>query len=154
MKKIITFLTVCTLLFASIGCNKNPLGVVKVTGTVKLDGNPVPGATVIFAPVDSGSPTASGKTDANGVFLVTSAGADGGTGAKPGEYLVGVSKMEVEDKTAGMTQEQIDAMPQDYTPAKVTRHIPQKYEAAQNSGLKASVSQAGPNEFTFELSSK
>ena len=59
---------------------------VKVSGVVTLDGKPLPGATVTYTPVnDSGRP-ASGRTDTDGSFRLTTFRSD--DGALPGEYKV------------------------------------------------------------------
>ena len=71
------------------GCgNKN--GLVKVEGIVKLNGEPLEGATVIFVPEDekTGHP-AQGLTDKDGHFVLRTASADG---AYRGDYKVVVSK--------------------------------------------------------------
>lgn len=86
---------VCAL---SLGCGGDSIdyeveGLVPVTGTVKLDGQPVPSAMVMFAPTGEGaaSTTASGTTDATGKYeLVT--GEEGQKGAKPGMYRVIISQ--------------------------------------------------------------
>jgi hypothetical protein len=73
------------LALVSAGCGKP--GPVKVRGTVTLDGNPLPGATVTFVPRHGGRP-ASAVTLADGTFKLTTFNT--GDGALPGEYKVTV----------------------------------------------------------------
>jgi hypothetical protein len=61
----------------------------KVSGTVTLDGKPLAGATVTFEPVEKGGKKATGKTDENGAYVLTTSKA--GDGALPGKYKVTVS---------------------------------------------------------------
>jgi hypothetical protein len=57
---------------------------VKVTGTVTLDGAPLPEATLNFVPVSAGAERARGYTGPNGSFELL---------ALPGEYKVLISKV-------------------------------------------------------------
>jgi len=70
------------------GCGSGP---VPVRGRVLLDDVPVPGATVLLVPAAGGHP-ATGRTDANGVFRLTTFKPD--DGALPGRYTVVVTKTE------------------------------------------------------------
>jgi hypothetical protein len=68
-------------------------GLVPVTGTVKVDGQPVANASVLFVPAGEGATgtAASATTDATGKYeLVT--GEEGQKGAKPGTYRVVISQ--------------------------------------------------------------
>lgn len=73
------------MLVACIGCGDSS-GMVPVTGTVKLDGQPLVNATVQFIPEEPGGQTASGTTDADGVFNLSTLKPD--DGVKPGKYKV------------------------------------------------------------------
>jgi hypothetical protein len=65
---------------------------IPIKGTVTLDGSPVAGATVLFVPTDANRRPASGWTDTDGLFeLTTFAQADG---ALPGAYRVVITKFE------------------------------------------------------------
>lgn len=68
------------------GCSS---GLVSTKGVVKLDGNPVEGATVTFV-AESGNDTYVGTTDAKGEFSLYST--DRKSGAKEGTYKVIVTK--------------------------------------------------------------
>jgi hypothetical protein len=59
---------------------------VKVTGKVTLDDQPVEGASVIFQGESGGGHPAAGQTDSEGVFYLGTF--EGGDGAFPGEYKV------------------------------------------------------------------
>jgi hypothetical protein len=77
-------LVVVTLL----GCGRNDL--VPVEGVVTLDDEVVPGATVLFMPQGDPGRPASGYTDEEGVFRLTTF--KPGDGALRGEYRVLVTK--------------------------------------------------------------
>jgi hypothetical protein len=68
---------------------------VKFQGVVTLDGKPLPGATVTFAPLEGGRP-AMGRTDTDGSFRLTTFRSD--DGALPGEYKVLVAVGEEPDE--------------------------------------------------------
>jgi len=72
-------------LTAALGCGQGKT--VKVEGVVTLDGKPLPAATVIYVPVGDGR-AASGRTDQDGIFRLTTFRTD--DGAVPGEYKVTV----------------------------------------------------------------
>jgi hypothetical protein len=66
---------------------------VSVDGEVTLDGKPVPDAMVVFHP-EKGGTQASGMTDANGVFHLTTFNT--GDGALPGNYRATVQKLKAQ----------------------------------------------------------
>jgi len=64
------------LLVALAGCQGKPYGVAAVSGTVTLDGKPLPKASVTFVPMatkerQNPGPTAQGLTDEQGKFTVS-----------------------------------------------------------------------------------
>lgn len=74
------------------GCGKDE-GYRKTTGKVTMGGQPVAGAMLVFYPKASDGESGSGMTEADGTYTVTCAGSSkGGSGLKPGEYQVTVSK--------------------------------------------------------------
>lgn len=87
------------VIFTTVGCGKGTL--IKVQGVVTLDGEPLAGATVSFMPVGEGRP-ASGRTDADGRFRLTTSRTD--DGALPGEYKVVVVVEEANEKFVGREQ--------------------------------------------------
>ena len=138
----------------------------KTTGTVTLDGAPVAGATVTFAPRqrDEGVKEAYAITGDDGTYnLETNIPGSGKVeGAVPGTHRVTVSKVEnpeTKDQGSG------DYYSGDYVPAGVmggnpnekaegpTYLVPEKYSAPGTSGLTADVTTEGPNTFDFALTS-
>ena len=90
--RLTLFLAVLALIFT--GCGYRRPAQVKTTGTVSLDGEPVAQASLMFIP-DSGRP-ASGNTNTNGAFELSSYG--GNDGLPAGNYRVTVSKLVLKDK--------------------------------------------------------
>jgi hypothetical protein len=74
-----------SLLLAGTGCGK----VVKVEGTILLDGKPLENASVVFTPADGKGLPAGGITDGNGVFRLTTY--KYGDGVERGEYNVSIT---------------------------------------------------------------
>lgn len=160
-----TGIGVAAILAAMIGCGGGVASVrtVPVKGKVTLDGKPVEGATVQFAPEDSGGRAASGVTKSDGTFELTTAG--GGPGAVPGNYKVAITKR----TTAGPAQapksqeEAMKAIQEQMakggsaalikTPPKVQDELPPQYGDAATSGFSAEVTVGGKNEFTFDMTS-
>ena len=83
-----------TLVFTFTGCGYRRPPQVKTTGIVTLDGEPVAQASLMFIP-DSGRP-ASGNTNADGAFVLSSYG--GNDGLPAGNYRVTVTKLVLKDK--------------------------------------------------------
>lgn len=79
------------LLAFATGCAEKSKAVVPenltpVQGVVKLNGTPLSDVVVTFCSVDEGSPSASGATDKNGRFRLTTFPSR--DGAKPGKYKI------------------------------------------------------------------
>ncbi len=124
-----------------------------VSGVVKLNGQPVVGADIVFNLKD-GTGSSFGRTDDSGVYHLTTRRSN--DGAPPGEYFVVISK--AEDAPA------VDSanIPQDspnYNPfagkaapakPKAKSGIPAKYADAKTSGLTARVLEE-KNAIDFEL---
>ena len=75
-------------LWLCAGCGRTNL--VKVQGTVTLDGKPLSWATIAFNPIGGQGRPASGLSDENGSFQLTTSRTN--DGAAPGEYKVTVTK--------------------------------------------------------------
>jgi hypothetical protein len=113
-----------------------------VTGVVKLNGQPVAGADIVFNLKD-GSGSSFGRTDASGNYQLTTRKSN--DGAPPGDYLVAISKAEAAPAPEEAT------IPQDspnYNPfvgkaapvkPKPKTGIPSQYADAKTSGLTARV---------------
>ena len=137
----------CLALLAGcvLGCgNRNSFQ--QVTGVVTYQTAPVEGATVNF--YNAETKTASyGRTDASGRFhLSTKATSDG---APPGSYVVTISKLQA---TGGEVKEiapgVLDPNP---TPGVTYHAIPPMYANQATSGLTATVTAGGKNDFEFHL---
>ncbi|MGL4943945.1 MAG: hypothetical protein ACRC46_12240 [Thermoguttaceae bacterium] len=157
-----------SVLVAVVGCGRSDSGLIKVAGEVFYKGAPVDGATVMFSPVDlsSGAEAAAGLTDASGVFTVSTASAvQGGSGTKPGDYYVLISKrtttvskdqaaFDSGEITYDELQKRKASNPYASSGAKTTDHLPVKYsqppQGGKGSDLRATV-KAGENKFKFEL---
>jgi hypothetical protein len=132
-------LVVCCV--AALGCGgvSDAPKTVDVTGTVTYNGTPMANLSVAFIP-DKGM-LASGTTDAEGRFELTTS--EPGDGATPGTYKVAIN----------FVPEQTPEMPgfpgSENTPKSP---IPTKYADVSTSGLIATVdTDASKNDFKFEL---
>jgi len=144
------------------GCGGTPEGnadrpkVYPVTGVVTLDGNPLEGATVTFSS-GSAAPSGFGKSDASGKFSLTTF--DANDGAPAGSYQVLVTKTEEAAATGAPSIDSAEYVPpkeiDPNRPApKPKSLIPEKYGVYGKSGMDATVTADGKNEFKFDLSSK
>ena len=129
-------------------------GVVPVSGTVTYQGKPVEGANVIFAPEAPAARSASGTTEADGRFQLTTLQPD--DGALCGKYKVAISKVQVanamtaEEMTSAEARKKFE---KNGGPPKldVKSELPEDYQDAASSGLTAEVTDSGANDFTFDL---
>lgn len=133
-------LQVLSLVGAAIlitGCGGS--GLTPLTGTVKVDGAPLTGATgaVLFTPV-GGGPTAGGGIKADGTYTVTSGSQ---AGLAPGEYLISVSA----SKPANPHNTEVAEIPKPM--------IPVRYADPKTSELKVTIS-SGTKTHDIDLKSK
>src|SRR5262245_18076613 len=84
-RPICRHLVMLAAVLAAAGCGQGS-GPVPVRGVVKLDGQPVANAAVVFVAQAPGGRDAYGSTDANGVFRLTTTSPD--DGALRGKYKV------------------------------------------------------------------
>ena len=151
------YTTTITLLIAVLGlvffqgCAQHPLGAVKVTGTVTVDGAAMEGVSVTFSPNDSEGREAYGTTDADGRFVLTIPGTEPGSGAIPGDYIVTFAKME--NPADGLSDEEIlsryGRMPD---PIDL---LPTRYKNRTGADVTtATVEARGRNDFPFALTSR
>jgi hypothetical protein len=126
-----------------------------VTGTVTHNGEAVEGATVSFQLAD-GSQSAVGVTDATGAYKLTTFEAD--DGAVAGEYKVAITKYEGgaggPETDDMMSEEYHEAMAGGGAAEEASEPenvLPPKYADANKSGLTATVSESGENNFDFTL---
>jgi hypothetical protein len=136
---------------AAVGCSGHqqehrPPKLVPVHGVVRLSGKPVDGARVDFFNTASDQPSASGMTDAEGKFRLTTY-ADG-DGAVPGKYRVAVTKAQ----DAGRHEEK--TAPPSFRLGGAPRPrwlIPQHYSNPATSDLQADVTDGENPEIVFDL---
>lgn len=122
--------------------------VVPVRGRVLLGGEAVDGAHVTFYSEDQ-QLAAYGTTGSDGRFRLSTFGQH--DGAVPGEHRVTVSKLASgEPGIESDDLREIDA--ETFTGYQQRESlIPASYSDPAQSGLTATVTEAGPNDFTFEL---
>jgi hypothetical protein len=122
---------VATAMFV-VGCDKSPTDA-RVTGTVTLDGQPLPGADVEFYPEEGRASV--GTTDEQGVYtLMYTMDAKG---AELGNHTVQITTAIYESDEQGA--------------AKLPELVPRKYK--KEGALTATV-EPGANEIDFELTSE
>jgi hypothetical protein len=148
-------ISICCLIALGcvIGCgSKNPLGVVKVTGKVTMDGQPVSGAQITFIPKSGGSGTLCGATtDSEGVYSLMTPSAGEAKGAVPGEYEITIIKITQEASPEDSIPSEERTTPTSQAPPKIIKHLPMKYEKTSTSGLSETVAKGGKNVFDFDL---
>ncbi len=153
-------LSSCALCLLVSGCGNPGIGTIPVEGTVLVDGKPIEGAMVIFHPEPPGGRAASGKTDANGVYKLTTE--INGDGALPGAYQISVTKhVNAEDdlptKVDPNDPASLDAIYSkvDARKKQVSKNfIGKQYENPKGSGLTATVEKGKESKFNFEVKSK
>ncbi len=128
----------------------------RVTGVVTLDGNPVEGANVNFSTAKSPR-VASGVTDADGNYLLTTFNTD--DGALEGEHAVTITKTDATTSESGELMDPgayMKAM-QGSKGGKLPKSmlakalLPTKYADGKTSGLKRTVVAGEKNPFDFAL---
>jgi hypothetical protein len=125
----LTFVAMFTALFIA-GCGSGEPATYEVRGTVEWKGEPVTDGYVNFFP-DGGQPVkADAGKIANGAFVFRST-----AGPKTVEIWANREKPGQTSKVMGMREKE--------------QYIPAKYNS--QSTLKAEVTPAGPNQFTFKL---
>jgi hypothetical protein len=118
-------------------------GPVDVQGKVLMDGKPLAKATVVFVPEEGGL-EAGAVTDEEGSFRLSTSKSDG---AKPGEYLVTVSK---KDWPPGVTP----PGPKELTfgaMAKMKEVVPRKYTSQERTPLRVTIPRGGVKDLVLEV---
>jgi hypothetical protein len=121
------------------GCGGATDGRVTASGTVTLDGDPLPDGTVAF--YKDGASAGVGTIESGGFELKETGGSEG---IQPGSYQVAVESWEVEPNSVNDEGEIV-------TDGK--SRIPEKYNSATTSGLTAEITD-GDNALEFTLTSK
>jgi hypothetical protein len=130
-----------------------------VSGTVTYNGEPVVGAKVVFIPKEGGSRNASGTTDSQGRYQLTTF--EKNDGAVPGAYSVSISETAGAEDLGGISAEDpsaaygeaMEAVAGGEMGAGETAEeggIPAKYADPNKSGLEMTV-ESGKNVFDFNL---
>ncbi|GAA4427231.1 carboxypeptidase-like regulatory domain-containing protein [Bremerella cremea] len=133
---------------ALVGCNANslPSGAAAVEGNVTYDGVPVEGATVTFR--SKSGFAAVGKTNAEGVYHLSSSKIPGGT--EPGSYTITVVKREAAEG-GSLTEDDPNYKPNASAKPVTRKHLlPEKYSKPTTSELTREV-EAGSNLVNLEL---
>jgi len=149
-------LACCVILTGCRDSGSGPqVAVYSASGSVKLFGAPIAGATIAFAPQD-GQPTAFGTTDGQGRFTLTTY--DFQDGAAAGKFKVVVSKT-----ASAAAKTAIDPANHEAAEAAANSHdaegagadaanlVPPQYASASDSPLIAEVKSSGENVFNFDL---
>ena len=140
-----------------VGCGDDGPKVYKVTGTITIDGAPVPeNTTISFIPVKpTGMQAAAATTDAAGKYTLSSPANPKKAGALPGEYMVAIHNKVPDDN---LTEEEREAKRQTelenggmVSAPKVKDLLPKMYANASSSGLKATVAENDENVFNVDL---
>jgi hypothetical protein len=153
-----SFLIVCAMV--AVGCGGGappmPSGIVPVTGTVTLDGEPVSGAIVTFVPVQitggggAGLGAASGMTDSTGKYSLI--GYEGrANGTLPGSYRVKISRLTRADGSTVIPGP--DDSPMQLLVSGAREQLPEKYSSDIRTSLVATVDPSG-SPVDFKLFSK
>jgi hypothetical protein len=114
------------------GCGESRGDLAPVTGNVKLDGQPLPGALIQFVPLEGKGVVSTGRTDDSGNYEMMATRT--AMGASRGENEVRITTFEIEDQ--GGKQKVI------------RERVPTKYNSA--SELKVTV-KPGRNKLDFDL---
>lgn len=138
------------MLILSAGCNRGPQ-MVPVTGTITLDGKPLPGASVMYV-LKAGGPPVTAVTDAQGKYDLATL--TPGDGALEGEYQVAVVAYRVAGVSADPASDPSQQLPGAQGGERVTWIAPQRYSDLAKSGLSATVSADRENVVDFGLQSK
>jgi hypothetical protein len=141
----------------SAGCGNQNLS--KVEGLVTLDGVPLSRATVSFMPVGQGR-AASGLTDGNGYFRLTTFRTDDGALAGDYRVIVAVDEAEQRDLTtdAGKSEARLGTMTpqgkkkQAEQKSKKPRQVPEIYSDIKKTPLKEVVPTNGKIELALRSS--
>ncbi|MDR0328754.1 MAG: hypothetical protein LBI05_10710 [Planctomycetaceae bacterium] len=138
MRNILLSMTILAVLALTTGCGDGTIATLKVTGTITLDGVPLPNANINFTPKSEGQGNPGyAVTDEKGTYKLQTLLGAAEAGTTPGDYGVSITCVEsgrVVESTRGSTS--------DAPPPPMTRPqslIPERYGSTATSGLSATV---------------
>jgi hypothetical protein len=129
-----------------------------VSGTVKVKGQPLADAQVVFHPKEGGAANPSGTSDAQGKYQLATFAKD--DGAPAGAYTVTVTKVQAVPGTEGMSATPTGPggkMPDAYLNAmkgqgaQKSQEVPAKYGDPKASGLEFTVKPGAVNTIDIDL---
>ncbi len=154
-----TFILVCE----GCGDGRRYIRTEFVEGTVKVDGQPVKEANVVFMMNDGSNRSGAGYTDENGKFTLTADRGKDGAGVPVGDYLVTITKVERDgpEPPSSDSPEYEEYRKKNFNAdgseknVKLKYVVPKKYGTLAG-GLTAKVQKEADakNVFDFDLSSK
>jgi cell division septation protein DedD len=128
------------------GCSRNS-GLVPVSGKVTYQGQPVPGATVLFMG-DANSRPATAISGPDGSYSLRTLDSKG---ALPGQYTAVVSKTELSSDPGEPPSMEEAAKAANRPPPPPKKLLPAKYADAAKSPLKFEVKKGQTNSFDLQL---
>lgn len=141
----------CLVMAVGCGADAKPAWrpkVVHAGGVVRYQGQPLEGALVTFSNPKL-SASASGRTDAEGKFTLTTF--ESGDGAVPGKHLVSVSKVQTPDQVVDKSSAPTVRNARTGPPKQTRWLIPKRYGNASTSGLTVDVGESGSTDIVLEL---
>ncbi|MEO1990508.1 MAG: carboxypeptidase-like regulatory domain-containing protein [Pirellulales bacterium] len=117
------------------GCGSKGPSVYSVTGTVTVDGTPLPNVQVAFLPTESNRQASLGVTDASGKFDLTYGSSDR-KGAEPGSYKVVLTQLSNETEEEAMARYSGSGAPE----AEQKQSFPTEYASPEQTPKQVEVS--------------
>jgi hypothetical protein len=147
MNKNIIFFAFVMLSCVLIGCNKSVglTGLVSASGELRLNGEPVDNATILFYPVGQ-TRAASAVTDKNGNFNVMTLNPN--DGIYPGDYIITVTKIEQHGE---IIEDSRDEKKPPIDTREIIYFLPSKYSELDTTDLKITIPKNGNNNIALNL---
>ncbi|QDU48860.1 hypothetical protein [Gimesia panareensis] len=139
MKTVAYYLMLACTAGVLVGCGGGDAGptTYPVTGKVTVDGEPLAEGNIIFRDAEGKAASGAGKIEQGAFSFETVAGK---------KAVVITANREIPGKTVA------GGAPDEPPVPAVEQYLPEEYN--EKTTLEAEVSEAGPNEFTFELKTK
>ncbi len=153
MNRCLSLLLTCIVsvsLLALSGCTSKAC---KVTGVIKMDGEPIEGVSISFVPkTDGQGELAAGTSVAGGAYEIKTLSGDIVDGTVPGTYTVVLRKSEVLWDGKSWMHPAGGGEPVKSTTLKEL--LPKQYTSSATSPFTATVEKGKPNTFDFDIKSK